>query len=83
MAVAERRRKLASYEVAGLDEANGSRPERTMEDCPHPPSFQDGFLFGLFPATMWLANFRLSLWDEAGSAGGAKLFHLFDELHSD
>jgi hypothetical protein len=58
--------KLASYEVAGLDETNSSRPEGTMEDCPPPPSFQDGILSGLHPATMWLANFQLSLWDEAG-----------------
>jgi hypothetical protein len=62
--------KLASYEVAGLDETNDSCPEGTMEDCPRPPSFQDEILFGLHPATMWLANFRLSLRDEADRIAG-------------
>jgi len=59
-------RKLASPEVAGLNETNGLSPEGTMEDGLPPPSFQDGFLFGWFPVTMWLANFQLSLRDEAG-----------------
>jgi hypothetical protein len=40
-------------------------------------------MFGLYPATMWLANFQLSLRDEGDARGGAKLFHLFDDEHFD
>jgi len=37
------------------------RAEGTMDGVNVPPSFQDGNLFGAFPDTPCLANFRLSL----------------------
>ncbi len=59
--VAERRRKLASYEVAGNAFARFARPERTM-DFRRP--FWTDFVLGGEPDTLCLANFRLSRWDE-------------------
>jgi hypothetical protein len=58
--VAARRWKLASYEVAG----NLSGCLFVLKGRWIPPSRKDGFLLGEAQDTMFLANFRLSLWDE-------------------
>ena len=36
-----------------------------MEDLPASAVLSGRIFVGLYPATMWLANFPLSLWDEA------------------
>ena len=59
--VAERRRKLAGYEVAGNLSMLFVRPERTTDSAVPPGRF----LLRRRPDTPCLANFRLSLWDEA------------------
>jgi hypothetical protein len=59
--VAERRRKLASYEVAGSAPAIFMRPERTM-DFRRP--FWTDFVLDGEPDTLCLANFRLARWNE-------------------
>ncbi|HEY1718413.1 MAG TPA: hypothetical protein VGH42_09005 [Verrucomicrobiae bacterium] len=62
---AKRQRKLASYAVAGFGLEIYFRRGATVEDCLFSIvlSGRISFLRGN-PATMWLANFRLSLWDE-------------------
>jgi len=48
---------------------NGSRPEGTMEDFRVRRPFRTELFSDLHPATMWLANFRLSLRDGGGFWG--------------
>jgi len=63
--VAERRRKLASYEVAGWNEQINSVPEGTVELIGNfPPSLQDVSFLNRKPGTLCRANFQLSFQDE-------------------
>jgi len=60
--------EISQLRSGWLESENDLRPERTMEPgtvkCSAVPSGRDDFT-GALPATMWLANFRLSRWDEA------------------
>jgi hypothetical protein len=63
--VAKRLRKLASHAVAGQKRIDLCCPERTLETSAIPVSLQDKSFSSPYPATLWLANFHVSLRDGA------------------
>jgi hypothetical protein len=63
--VAKRLRKLARHAVAGQKRIDLCCPERTLETSAIPVSLQDKSFSSPHPATLWLANFHVSLRDGA------------------